>query len=69
LWLAQTPQMFRYQILSEALAAASAVTDEASAIEVAGHVPLLIEGHACNLKVTLPADLALAQRYLSGQMG
>lgn len=69
LWLAQTPQMFRYQVLSEALLAASEVTDEASAIEAAGHVPLLIEGHACNLKVTLPADLALAQRYLSGQMG
>lgn len=68
LWLAQTPQMFRYLILADALAAASEVTDEASAIETAGLIPLLVVGHACNLKVTLPADLALAQRYLSGQM-
>ncbi|CAN5807672.1 2-C-methyl-D-erythritol 4-phosphate cytidylyltransferase [soil metagenome] len=71
-WLAQTPQMFRYGLLSAALSAsltaASQVTDESSAVEAAGMVPLLVEGHACNLKVTLPADLALAQRYLAGQM-
>ena len=68
LWLAQTPQMFRYKLLCEALDAASEVTDEASAIEAAGYTPLLVEGHACNLKVTLPSDLALAQLYLSGQV-
>ncbi|MES2103626.1 MAG: 2-C-methyl-D-erythritol 4-phosphate cytidylyltransferase [Pseudomonadota bacterium] len=68
LWLAQTPQMFRYRLLCEALDAASEVTDEASAIEAAGYTPLLVEGHACNLKVTLPSDIALAQLYLSGQV-
>jgi 2-C-methyl-D-erythritol 4-phosphate cytidylyltransferase len=68
LWLAQTPQMFRYQLLCEALDAAEAVTDEASAIEALGLCPLLVPGHARNLKVTLPADLALAQLYLSGQL-
>ncbi|GGC90920.1 2-C-methyl-D-erythritol 4-phosphate cytidylyltransferase [Undibacterium terreum] len=67
LWLAQTPQMFRYRVLCDALDAASEVTDEASAIEAAGLVPLLVEGHARNLKVTLPSDLALAQLYVSGQ--
>jgi 2-C-methyl-D-erythritol 4-phosphate cytidylyltransferase len=66
LWLAQTPQMFRYQLLTSALDAASQVTDEASAIEAAGLVPLLVEGHMRNLKVTLPADLLLAEKYLSG---
>lgn len=66
LWLAQTPQMFRYGLLSEALARATEVTDEASAIEAMGQVPLLVEGHACNVKVTLPGDLALVQRYLAG---
>jgi len=65
LWLAQTPQMFRFKMLCDALDAADQVTDEASAIEAAGHSPLLIEGHACNLKVTLPADLEQAKRYLT----
>jgi len=64
LWLAQTPQMFRYRLLRDALLAAEQVTDEASAIEAAGYTPLLVEGHACNLKVTLPADLALATLFL-----
>ncbi|MES2070813.1 MAG: 2-C-methyl-D-erythritol 4-phosphate cytidylyltransferase [Pseudomonadota bacterium] len=68
LWLAQTPQMFRYRLLCEALDAAAEVTDEASAVEAAGHTPLLIEGHARNLKVTLPSDLALMQLYLSGEL-
>lgn len=64
LWLAQTPQMFRYRLLCDALDAALEVTDESSAVEAAGHTPLLVEGHACNLKVTLPSDLALLQTYL-----
>ncbi|MFZ6774737.1 2-C-methyl-D-erythritol 4-phosphate cytidylyltransferase [Undibacterium sp. SXout7W] len=66
MWLAQTPQMFRYRLLCEALDAIEEVTDESSAIEAAGYVPLLIEGHACNLKITLPADILTAQAYLTG---
>lgn len=65
LWLAQTPQMFRHAALSAALSLAGEVTDEASAIELAGQMPLLVEGHARNLKVTLPSDLALVQAYLT----
>ena len=68
LWLAQTPQMFRHGALSAALLAAVEVTDESSAIELSGKIPLLIEGHGCNLKVTLPSDLALVALYLSGKM-
>lgn len=68
LWLAQTPQMFRYAVLAKALLAAVEVTDESSAIELSGQIPLLIEGHARNLKVTLPSDLALVELYLSGKM-
>lgn len=64
LWLAQTPQMFRYQLLCDALDAADDVTDESSAVEAYGYTPLLVEGHQCNLKVTLPADLELALSYL-----
>ena len=70
LWLAQTPQMFRHGSLTQALLAAAEaeVTDEASAIELSGQIPVLIEGHACNLKVTLPSDLALVELYLTGKM-
>jgi 2-C-methyl-D-erythritol 4-phosphate cytidylyltransferase len=68
LWLAQTPQMFRYNALTDALNAAQQVTDESSAIELAGSVPMLVEGHACNVKVTLPSDLALVQPYLNIQV-
>ncbi|MFZ6744535.1 2-C-methyl-D-erythritol 4-phosphate cytidylyltransferase [Undibacterium sp. JH2W] len=65
LWLAQTPQMFRYQLLCEALDAADQVTDEASAIEAAGHAPILVEGHVRNMKLTLPSDMALIAQYLN----
>ncbi|MBC3916087.1 2-C-methyl-D-erythritol 4-phosphate cytidylyltransferase [Undibacterium sp. CY18W] len=64
MWLAQTPQMFRYQLLCDALDQAEQVTDEASAIEAAGHVPELVEGHPCNAKLTLPGDLALIARLM-----
>jgi 2-C-methyl-D-erythritol 4-phosphate cytidylyltransferase len=68
LWQAQTPQMFRYRALREALSAARGagrtVTDEASAIEMTGHAPLLIQGHRFNFKVTYPDDLELAALLL-----
>ncbi|MBC7454952.1 MAG: 2-C-methyl-D-erythritol 4-phosphate cytidylyltransferase [Massilia sp.] len=68
LWLAQTPQMFRYTLLRDALAAATdaaAITDDASAIEALGHTPMLVEGHPRNLKVTLPQDIRIAEMYLA----
>jgi 2-C-methyl-D-erythritol 4-phosphate cytidylyltransferase len=68
LWLAQTPQMFRYRLLSEALGAApdaNAITDDASAVEALGLAPKLVEGHPRNLKVTLPADIRIAEMYLA----
>ena len=68
LWLAQTPQMFRYRLLSDALAAATdaaAITDDASAVEAMGHAPMLVEGHPRNLKVTLPQDIRIAEMYLA----
>ena len=68
LWLAQTPQMFRYALLERALREASAVTDEASAVEAIGQTPLLVEGHACNLKVTRPDDVCLAELFLAAGM-
>lgn len=68
LWLAQTPQMFRYQLLCDALAAAtdaSVITDDASAVEALGFSPRLVEGHPRNLKVTLPSDIRIAEMYLA----
>ena len=68
-WLAQTPQMFRLGPLLEALQAQAAtefagVTDEASAMEMSGHQPVLVPGSAHNFKVTYPQDIALADILL-----
>lgn len=68
LWHALTPQFFPTALLraalKDAINAGIAVTDEASAMEWAGHKVLLIEGHSDNIKITAPADLALAAFYL-----
>lgn len=69
IWQAQTPQMFRFGVLSRALQhaldAGLEITDEASAIELAGLQPKLIAGDGRNIKVTSPEDLKLAQLILS----
>jgi 2-C-methyl-D-erythritol 4-phosphate cytidylyltransferase len=71
LWHAFTPQMFSLGLLRKALSAAVdddlLVTDDASAIELAGLSPLLVEGHADNIKITRPEDLPLARFYLEQQ--
>lgn len=69
IWLAQTPQMFRLAPLLAAMQAHEAtdysgLTDEASAMELAGLQPLLVQGSAHNLKVTYPQDFALAEAIL-----
>ncbi|EGJ09334.1 MULTISPECIES: 2-C-methyl-D-erythritol 4-phosphate cytidylyltransferase [Rubrivivax] len=64
-WAAQTPQMFRIGLLARALAeAGDQVTDESSAVEALGLAPRLVAGDLENLKVTWPADFALAARLL-----
>ena len=70
LWLAQTPQMFRYHLLVQALGAVldpAQITDDASAVEALGLAPKLVEGHPRNLKVTLPADIRIAEMYLAAR--
>ncbi len=68
LWRAQTPQMFRHGMLTRAITRALEdgvePTDEASAIERLGLRPRLVEGSPLNIKVTRPADLALASAAL-----
>ncbi len=69
LWRALTPQAFRRDVLQRALETAQAdgivVTDEAMAVERLGLHPALVEGREDNLKVTTPADLALAEFLLA----
>ena len=64
LWAAQTPQMFRYALLWQALGLRGDFSDEASAIEALGLQPRLVMGSARNFKLTLPGDVALAELYL-----
>lgn len=66
LWAAQTPQMFRYALLRQALEQATEVTDEASAVEALGLAPKLVAGSMRNFKITLPQDIALAELLLKG---
>jgi 2-C-methyl-D-erythritol 4-phosphate cytidylyltransferase len=71
LWRAFTPQMFRLEPLRGALRAAldrgERVTDDASAMELAGFSPVLVEGQGDNLKITRPEDLELAAYHLEVQ--
>jgi len=73
LWRASTPQMFRLALLKSALETAQdqlmPVTDEASAIEFFGLQPVMVEGHADNIKITVPQDLDLAQLFMQQQRG
>jgi 2-C-methyl-D-erythritol 4-phosphate cytidylyltransferase len=65
LWLAQTPQMFRAGLLTQALSRAQSATDEATAIEHMGLRPRLVLGSRQNLKVTYPEDVAIAEAILA----
>lgn len=70
IWRALTPQMFRYGMLREALQQAEgnpAITDEASALEIQGLLPKIVEGRPDNIKITRPEDLALAAFYMEQQ--
>jgi 2-C-methyl-D-erythritol 4-phosphate cytidylyltransferase len=68
LWLAQTPQCLRYQLLYEALQNVeethTQVTDEAMALELVGLQPIIVPGAQANLKLTYAEDFALAEYYL-----
>jgi len=70
-WRALTPQMFRYGALKAALAEAAelglVVTDEASAMELKGLTPRIVEGRPDNIKITRPEDIALAAFYQEQQ--
>lgn len=69
LWQAQTPQMFRFNLLYKALASfEGSPTDEAQAVEALGFQPKLIVGSLRNMKVTYPQDLALMELLMQKEM-
>jgi 2-C-methyl-D-erythritol 4-phosphate cytidylyltransferase len=72
-WAAQTPQVFRIEILREALAKAAAEgvvgTDCSQLVEALGVEVRVVPGDADNLKITGPEDLALAEALLARRRG
>lgn len=65
LWRAQTPQMFRYDLLRRGLQQRPDAGDEAQAVESIGYnAPRLVQGDNLNLKVTFADDLVLAELIL-----
>jgi 2-C-methyl-D-erythritol 4-phosphate cytidylyltransferase len=68
LWLAQTPQAFRRDLLLRAHETIGLdVTDDAALIELLGEPVKLVMGSRRNIKVTLPEDLALAEALLAAE--
>lgn len=69
LWLAQTPQAFRYSVIKEAHDLAHAAgylgTDDASLLERLGKKVAIVPGDYRNIKITTPEDLVLAEAFLS----
>jgi 2-C-methyl-D-erythritol 4-phosphate cytidylyltransferase len=69
LWTAQTPQVFRYDLLCEAhRRCTQPVTDDAAMVESLGHPVKMFLGSYENLKVTTSEDLALAEAILRSRM-
>ena len=67
IWLAQTPQMFRFDILKDALASFKGnPTDESEAIEALGLSPKVVKGNLLNFKITYPEDLMRVERLIKG---
>jgi len=69
IWLAQTPQAFKYDIISEALEKALREnylgTDEAELVERLGKEVKIVLGTRENLKITTPEDIKLAELILN----
>jgi 2-C-methyl-D-erythritol 4-phosphate cytidylyltransferase len=71
IWLAQTPQVFRADLLRRAYAQARAdrytATDDAMLVERLGVTVRVVPGELVNRKITTPDDLDWAESYLRGQ--
>jgi 2-C-methyl-D-erythritol 4-phosphate cytidylyltransferase len=73
LWLAQTPQTFRVEVIREAHLRAHllgvTVTDDAALLEWAGGQVKIVPGDTRNFKITTPEDLQLAEALLQTGIG
>jgi 2-C-methyl-D-erythritol 4-phosphate cytidylyltransferase/2-C-methyl-D-erythritol 2,4-cyclodiphosphate synthase len=73
LWQAQTPQVFKFDLLRQAHIVAIQDsfqgTDEASLVEHLGYPVTISEGDYRNLKVTTPEDFVIAEYLISERMG
>jgi 2-C-methyl-D-erythritol 4-phosphate cytidylyltransferase/2-C-methyl-D-erythritol 2,4-cyclodiphosphate synthase len=72
IWLAQTPQAFRRQVLAEAIALGERgveATDEAALAELAGHEVRLVPGDVRNLKITTEVDREIAEALAAAGAG
>lgn len=71
LWQAQTPQVFRTEVIQEAYEKAFEAhfigTDDASLVERLGVKVKMVEGDRINFKITYPLDLKLAELLLEGE--
>jgi 2-C-methyl-D-erythritol 4-phosphate cytidylyltransferase/2-C-methyl-D-erythritol 2,4-cyclodiphosphate synthase len=67
IFLAQTPQAFRREVLTDALRTEGDVTDEAELAERAGHFVRVVEGEATNIKITTVDDLPIAEAIARNQ--
>jgi 2-C-methyl-D-erythritol 4-phosphate cytidylyltransferase len=71
--LAQTPQVFRTELLKEAFASAAKDeyygTDESSLVERLGRPVAIVRGSERNIKITRPSDLVLARAFLAEEAG
>lgn len=71
IWLAQTPQGFRKELLQKALSDAEKEgyvgTDEASLVERIGEEVVVVEGHSSNIKVTVSSDIGIVRSLLEGE--
>lgn len=72
-WIAQTPQIFRYEVFSAAMMSAETSgfvgTDDSAVVEHAGGRVLMFEGPRDNIKVTVSEDLAFAEATLRQRSG
>ena len=64
LWEAQTPQVFRTDLLRSAYAAGADATDDAELVQSLGHPVCVVRGDPRNIKITTPTDLEFARRVI-----
>lgn len=73
LWLIQTPQAFKYELImyahKKALEDGFTGTDDASLVERLGHKPKLVMGGYDNIKITTREDISVAEAILNDRLG